>query len=153
MHHPDVAWCRLKGLRIKIHLNFSIYLEEFVWGQLALSLNNIADGISSFPCSFDHPLRLSLANLIGEFYELLPDRLDVKPLHFLAIQDGLTRDGLVVDGGLRLVRTYDPTAPPFVLMERSHSSQKRCHSRDLLTHPSEQVSGRASFYPCEVWKH
>ena len=103
-------------------------------------MNHIADGISSFPCSFEHLLRLGLANLFGDFCELLQDNLKVKPLHFLAIQDRLTRNELVVDGGLGPIRTHDPAALTFMLVTRGHSLYQWRHSGDLLTQQSEQVS-------------
>ena len=153
MHYPNEAGFQLKRLRIEIHLDLSEHLKILFWGQLTTSANNITDGISSFFCSFEQLPRLSLANLIGEFCEFLQKRLEVKPLHFLAIQDGLTRDGLVVNGVLGLILSHDHAGLPFMLMERGHSLHKRRYSGDLLTHPSEQVSVDTSLYPCEVWQH
>ncbi len=153
MHHPGVSWCRLKGPRIKIHLDCSIYLEEFVWGQLALGLYDIADGISSISCSFEQPLRLSLANLNGGFSEFLIDSFEVKLLHFVAVHNGFNRDGMVVGGGLGPILTYDRASFPFMLLDRGHSLQERCLNGDLLTNPSTQISFDASLYPREVWQH
>ena len=100
MHYPNPAGCRLKRLRIEIHRDTSEYLKELVWGQLTTGVNHITDSTSSFPYSFHHLLCLSSANLIGDFCKLLLESLEVKPFHFLAIQDELRRGELVVDGVL-----------------------------------------------------